>query len=456
MFEIKMTSTHDLQATLQTLRAERGAAEKRIDALRKDNVRRNTELERRHRVLIKLAEQVDELSYRRRSTNELLTILNSGKLPVSVSRAELKVLRDELATLRTRLVQERGRYLTLLNTLDSLLGTRRVYAVLSSEQLSMPTSNTSVRIDDTSVTITLPSSGGALKGLSPSSTTAFDITGAISFSGVTKILANLPLRNYIYKGENLLFLGTGTPLAAHAIFGSEGSLQGSVLDAVLTQLFGSSTVEEKDFILMQKQELGTKVEPVLHDAERELYNTPHDFAVKVMALGFCDTGLTDLLDTSNTSIAIAGLRDFSTLELEMLDDAPSIPWLIGCTKLIATGESYARSIVESILADICLELETIMLVLEVSFASRVVTIGFCQAYSSEAVRQYASGEHTDECDPLNRVFADTLGTVFGSSETANIILFAGLDADSPPRCAETLTAVSSIQKSRTIAVRELL
>lgn len=467
-----------LQAELKALREEKRAAIAQIENSVAELSKKHKLLNRLHIAIMGMSQRVEGNAAIKRRLNDLLGIVESHKLPPSVSKTEMKDLLTELGLLRERLIQETARRIVLTNTFDGLIGPAKINVIVPAEQYAqLKTQNAfPVRIENSSVTITLPSSKTPFKGLFSSNTINFDITGAYASDRVQDSMTNFPMRSHIYSGNNVLFLGLGTTLGSQALFGTADNTQGSVLDLLLNQIYYRS-IDTEDYYLKFIND-SQKRNAQLISIEAELRARGMDqasgaaasrLAVKLAAVSFQDNGIVDLLDSANDSVSIVYVQDLDSFRLS--DNTPpthvsspdpsqaarkiQIPLLIGATKLILSGDTHARSLISSIMADVCLELDTLMLVFEIySGPACVSTVGLCQTYSPDAVRAYTSPELID--DPLCTAFGETLRSLFGPSSSANLLVFAGLDLENPLNAASALEPISGIQKPRTVAVRDFM
>lgn len=467
-----------LQAELKALREEKRLAISRIEHSMTELGRKHKLLNKLHIAIMGMSQRVEGNAATKRRLNDLLGIVESHKLPPSVSKAEMKELLTELGLLRERLIQETARRIVLTNTFDGLIGPAKINVVVSVEhyaQLKTP-NGFPVKIENSNVTVTLPSSKAPFKGLFSNNTMSFDITGAYANDRIHDSLANFPLRSHIYSGNNILFLGIGTVLGSQALFGTIDNAQGSVLDLLLSQIYYRS-IDTEDYYLKfisdsQKrsaQLISIEAELRARGMDQASGTTASRLAVKLAAVSFQGNGVIDLLDSANDSVSVVFLQDLESFRLangsapvqaSSPDPTPivseaGIPLLVGATKPILSGDTHARSLISSILADVCLELDTLMLVFEIySGPTCISTVGLCQTYSSEAVKAYVSPELTD--DPLCAAFGETLRSLFGPSSSANLLIYAGVDLENPMNAASAFEPISGIQKPRTVAVRDFM
>lgn len=467
-----------LQAELKLLKEEKRTALSQIEHSTAELSRKHKLLNRLHMAIMGMSQRVEGNAAIKRRLNDLLGIVESHKLPPSVSKTEMKELLTELGLLRERLIQEAARRIVLTNTFDGLIGPAKLNVVVSVEQYAqLKTPNgLPVKIENSSVTVTLPSSKAPFKGLFSSNTMSFDITDVYTIDRIHDSLANFPLRSHIYSGTNVLFLGLGTVLGSQALFGTADNTQGSVLDLLLSQIYYRSIDTEDYYLKFISDNQKRNVQLISIEAELRARGvdqtggtTTSRLAAKLAAVSFQGNGIIDLLDSANDSVSVISVQNLESFHLvdrsssaqpsspqpALAAGGVGIPLLVGATKLILSGDTHARSLISSILADVCLELDTLMLVFEIySGPTCVSTVGLCQTYSPEAVKAYTSPESVD--DPLYAAFGDTLRGLFGPSSSANLLVFAGVDLENPLTAASTLEPISGIQKSRTVAVRDFM
>lgn len=468
----------ELQAELRALKEQKREALSQVEHSMAELSKKHKLLNRLHMAIIGLSQRVEGNAAIKRRLNDLLGIVESHKLPPSVSKTEMKELLTELGLLRERLIQETARRIVLTNTFDGLIGPAKINVIVSTEQYTQLKIQNAfpVKIENSTVTVTLSSSKAPFKGLFSNNTINFDITGTYPSDKVHDSLTNFPLRTHIYSGNNVLFLGLGTILGSQALFGTVDNAQGSVLDLLLNQIYYKN-IDTEDYYLKfinetQKrsaQLISIEAELRARGVDQASGATASRLAVKLAAISFQDNKIVDLLDSANDSVSVIYVQDLESFKLSdsqqytqlsspdhtQTTNKKGIPLLIGATKLILSSDTHARSLISSILADVCLELDTLMLVLEIySSQTCVSTVGLCQTYSSDTIKAYVSPEIVD--DPLYTTFGETLHSLFGPSSSTNILVFAGVDLENPLDTASTLEPISSIQKPRTVAVRDFM